>query len=67
MKTNNLSFADFDKVMFQINKNAKISRCTNPKAIWYEKGTLEEEAAREGFSSVEDYWKSEKNAFLAGR
>jgi acetyl-CoA C-acetyltransferase len=64
MKTNNLSFEEFDRVMLQIHKNVRLHASTNPKAFLYGE-TLEQEAEREGFSSVEDYWKSEKNPFMA--
>jgi len=65
MKTIGLSFKEFDRIMMQINKNVRLHASMNPKAICYEDGTLEEEAKREGFSSVEDYWKSDKNPFIA--
>ncbi len=64
MKTNNVSFEDYDRAMLQINKNVRLHASMNPKAIMYEQGTLEEEAEREGFSSVEEYWKSDKNPFI---
>lgn len=64
MKTNNVSFEDYDRTMLQVNKNVRLHASTNPKAFMYEYGTLEEEAEREGFSNVEDYWKSEKNPFI---
>ena len=64
MKNNNLSFEDFDRVMLQINKNVRLHASFNPKAfLWGQ--TLEQEAKKEGFSSVEDYWKSEKCPFFA--
>jgi len=65
MKKNKISFEDMDKAMCAVNKTVRRHSAANPKAILYGKGTLEEEAKREGFSSVEDYWKSAKNPFFA--
>lgn len=65
MKKNSLSFEQMDEVMMAINQTVRKHSALNPKAILYEKGTLEEEAKREGFSSVKDYWKSPKNPFFA--
>ncbi len=65
MKKNNLSFEDMDRAMCAVNQSVRRHSAVNPKAILYEKGTLEDEAKREGFNSVEDYWQSIKNPFFA--
>ncbi|MDD3434816.1 MAG: thiolase family protein [Candidatus Pacebacteria bacterium] len=65
MRKNGISFEDMDKAMCAVNKTVRTHSSLNPKALLYEKGTLEDEAKREGFSSVEEYWNSPKNPFFA--
>ncbi len=65
MKRNKLSFEEMDKIMMEVNRAVRKHASMNPKAITYERGSLEQEARKEGFSSVEDYWKSPKNPFFA--
>jgi acetyl-CoA acetyltransferase len=65
MKSNKLSFEEMDRVMMEVNRAVRKHASMNPKAITYERGTLEQEAKKEGFSSIEDYWKSLKNPFFA--
>lgn len=65
MRKNKISFEDMDKIMMAVNQTVRKHSSLNPKALLYKRGTLEEEAKREGFSSVEEYWKSSKNPFFA--
>jgi len=65
MKKNHLSFEEMDRAMMAVNQTVREHSSRNPKAILYERGTLEKEGKREGFSSIEDYWKSNKNPFFA--
>jgi len=65
MRKNGLSFEEMDRAMFAVNKAVRKHSSMNPKALLYAKGTLEEEAKKEGFASVEDYWKSSNNPFFA--
>jgi len=65
MRKNKLSFEQMDKAMMEVNKTVRKHSSMNPKALLYEKGTLEEQAKKDGFASVDDYWKSEKNPFFA--
>lgn len=65
MKRHGLSLEDMDRAMCAVNKTVRTHSALNPKALLYERGTLEDEAKREGFASVEEYWNSSKNPFYA--
>lgn len=65
MRKYKLSFEQMDRAMCAIAETVRRHANLNPKAILYKKGTLEEEAKREGFSNVFDYWRSPKNPFFA--
>ncbi|HOK34944.1 MAG TPA: thiolase family protein [Candidatus Paceibacterota bacterium] len=65
MRKNGLTPEEIDRVMMAVNQAVRRHSSLNPKALLYERGTLEEEAKREGFASVEEYWQSAKNPFFA--
>jgi len=49
MKRHGLSLEDMDRAMCAVNKTVRTHSALNPKALLYERGTLEDEAKREGF------------------
>lgn len=58
-----ISVEDFDKGMFELCRTRRLHGSMNPKAILQE--TLEDEAARYGFTDPYEFWTSPYNPFLA--
>lgn len=65
MKKNKIPFEEMDRAMLAVCKAVRKHSSMNPKALLYSKGSLDDEAKREGFGTVEEYWKSPKNPFFA--
>ncbi|MCR4399881.1 MAG: thiolase family protein [Syntrophomonadaceae bacterium] len=58
-----IAIEDYDRAMFELCRTRRLHGAMNPKAILQE--TLEDEAARLGFSDPWEFWKSRFNPFVA--
>jgi len=63
MRKYGVSFADYDKALFELCRTRRLHGSMNPKAMVQE--TLEDEATRNGYDDPFEFWTSAANPFMA--